>query len=199
MSNVETLRSTLQKVLGKMVKKAEIMTGQLVVEVSPEHYLDVCRKLRDDSTCQFEILLDVCGLDYSSYRNGEYDGPRYWVVLQLLSVTLNQRVRVKVACADDDLPCIPSLVELWPSANWFERETFDMFGIVFEGHPDLRRILTDYGFIGHPLRKDFPVSGHVEMIYDEKERRVIYKPVSIEPREIVPRIIREEGYGGLKH
>lgn len=199
MSYVETFQSTVETVLGSLLKKAQIIRGDLVLEVSPENYLAACQKLRDDSACKFEILIDLCGVDYSTYREGEYDGPRYYVVLQLLSIVQNQRIRVKVACADDEMPVLPSLVNVWPNTNWFEREVFDMYGVVFEGHPDLRRILTDYGFIGHPQRKDFPVSGHVEMIYDEKQQRVVYQPVTIEPREIIPRVIREDGYGGVRH
>lgn len=199
MSYVETFQSTVETVLGSLLKKAQIIRGDLVLEVSPENYLAACKKLRDDSACKFEILIDLCGVDYSTYREGEYDGPRYYVVLQLLSIVQNQRIRVKVACADDEMPVLPSLVNVWPNTNWFEREVFDMYGVVFEGHPDLRRILTDYGFIGHPQRKDFPVSGHVEMIYDEKQQRVVYQPVTIEPREIIPRVIREDGYGGVRH
>ncbi|CAK7062129.1 NADH-quinone oxidoreductase subunit C [Saezia sanguinis] len=199
MSYVETFQSTVETVLGSLLKKAQIIRGDLVLEVSPENYLAACQKLRDDSACKFEILIDLCGVDYSTYREGEYDGPRYYVVLQLLSIAQNQRIRVKVACADDEMPVLPSLVNVWPNTNWFEREVFDMYGVVFEGHPDLRRILTDYGFIGHPQRKDFPISGHVEMIYDEKQQRVVYQPVTIEPREIIPRVIREDGYGGVRH
>ena len=152
--------------------------------------------LRDAPACQFEQLLDLCGLDYSAYREVGRDGPRYGVVTHLLSVSLNQRVRVVVMCPDDDFPVVASVNDLWNSANWYEREAFDLFGIVFEGHNDLRRLLTDYGFIGHPFRKDFPMSGHVEMRYDAERARVIYEPVSIEPREITPRIIREDQYGG---
>jgi NADH-quinone oxidoreductase subunit C len=141
-------------------------------------------------------LIDLCGLDYSEYKDGQYDGPRFCVASHLLSVSLNQRVRLKVFCADDDFPVVDSLNDVWNSANWFEREAFDLFGIIFEGHNDLRRILTDYGFIGHPFRKDFPTTGHVEMRYDPEQKRVIYQPVTIEPREITPRVIREDNYGG---
>jgi len=153
--------------------------------------------LRDSVGCQFEQMMDLCAVDYSTYGDGRYEGPRYCVVVHLLSVSLNQRVRLKVFATDDDMPVLDSINDVWNSANWFEREAFDLFGVVFEGHDDLRRILTDYGFIGHPFRKDFPVSGHVEMRYDAERARVIYEPVSIEPREITPRIIREEKYGGL--
>jgi NADH-quinone oxidoreductase subunit C len=154
--------------------------------------------LREAPGCCFEQLVDLCGVDYSEYRDGAWDGPRYCVVSHLLSISLNQRVRLKVFASDDDLPVVDSVTAIWSAANWFEREAFDLFGIVFEGHSDLRRILTDYGFIGHPFRKDFPVSGHVEMRYDPERGRVIYQPVTIEPREITPRIIREEKYGGLQ-
>jgi NADH-quinone oxidoreductase subunit C len=140
-------------------------------------------------------LIDLCGMDYSGYGDSAWEGPRYAVVVHLLSMTNNRRVRVRVFCPDDDLPVVASVVDIWPAANWFEREAFDLYGIVFEGHPDLRRILTDYGFIGHPFRKDFPLSGNVEMRYDPTQQRVIYQPVSIEPREITPRIVRDESYG----
>ena len=153
--------------------------------------------LRDHAQCKFEQLIDLCGVDYSAYRDGIWDGQRFAVTSHLLSMSLNQRVRVRTFCADDDFPALPTLSDLWGSANWFEREAFDLFGIVFEGHNDLRRILTDYGFIGHPFRKDFPLSGHVEMRYDAERKRVVYEPVSIEPREVTPRIIREDNYGGL--
>ena len=148
--------------------------------------------------CRFEQLIDLCGMDYSSYRGGEWRGERFCVVSHLLSVSLNQRVRLKVFVPNEDLPVIDSLTPVWSSAGWFEREAFDLYGIVFEGHDDLRRILTDYGFIGHPMRKDFPVTGHVEMRYDLEARRVVYQPVTIETREITPRVIREDNYGGLR-
>jgi NADH-quinone oxidoreductase subunit C len=151
--------------------------------------------LRDHPDCRFEQLIDLCGMDYSHYGDGVWEGARFAVVVHLLSMSNNLRMRVRVFCPDDDLPVVASMVDIWPSANWFEREAFDLYGIVFEGHPDLRRILTDYGFIGHPFRKDFPLSGNVEMRYDPTQQRVIYQPVSIEPREIVPRIVRDESYG----
>ena len=171
--------------------------GELTAIISPADYLDVAKTLRDDPACSFEQLVDLCGVDYSEYKDGAYEGARYCVVIHLLSVSLNQRIRVKVFAADDAFPSLPSVNELWNSANWFEREAFDLFGIVFEGHNDLRRILTDYGFIGHPFRKDFPTTGHVEMRYDAESKRVIYQPVTIEPREVTPRIVRENNYGGL--
>lgn len=190
--------ATLQAVtaaLGDKAKGVDNRLDEVTVTVGAANYLEACRILREAPGCQFEQLIDLCGVDYSEYKMGDWDGPRYAVVVHLLSVSLNQRVRVRVFCGDDDLPAIDSLTSVWSAANWFEREAFDLYGIVFEGHADLRRILTDYGFIGHPFRKDFPVSGHVEMIYDAEKKRVIYQPVSIEPREITPRIIREEKYG----
>jgi NADH-quinone oxidoreductase subunit C len=194
--NPETLKSTLLAVLGGKAKSIDVALGEVCVVVDASNYLDVAMQLRDAAGCQFEQLIDLCGVDYSEYKEGAYEGLRYCVVSHLLSVTLNQRVRLKVYPKDDDMPIVASLSDVWNSANWFEREAFDLYGIVFEGHNDLRRILTDYGFIGHPFRKDFPVSGHVEMRYDAELKRVIYQPVTIEPREITPRIIREQHYGG---
>lgn len=193
----EALRDVVAAALGDQVRSITVNLGEVTVEVAASQYLDVMRKLRDTPGCQFEQLVDLCGVDYSAYKEVGVEGARFVVVSHLLSVSLNQRVRVRVSCADDDFPIVASVCELWSSANWFEREAFDLFGIVFEGHTDLRRILTDYGFIGHPFRKDFPLSGHVEMTYDTEQRRVVYQPVTIEPREITPRIIREENYGGL--
>ena len=195
--NPETLKDTIAAALGDTVKHISLKLGEVTVVVSAADYLQAATTLRDAPGCQFEQLMDVCGVDYSDYKEGAWDGARYCVVLHLLSVSLNQRVRVKVFAPDDDLPVVASVTGVWSAANWFEREAFDLFGIVFEGHSDLRRILTDYGFIGHPFRKDFPTSGHVEMRYDAEQKRVIYQPVTIEPREITPRIIREENYGGL--
>ncbi|MHB1585901.1 MAG: NADH-quinone oxidoreductase subunit C [Acidiferrobacteraceae bacterium] len=168
---------------------------ELTLVIREDQILKCCRLLRDDARTRFEQLVDLCGVDYLDYAAGAWSGRRFAVVYHLLSVTLNQRVRLR-AFLDDDLPRVASVSELWASANWYEREAFDLFGIVFEGHPDLRRILTDYGFIGHPFRKDFPLIGQVEMRYDPEKKRVIYQPVSIEPRVLVPRVIREEGYGG---
>ena len=193
----EDLQDTLAAALGDRVQNISIALGEVTVQVIAQHYLSVMHTLRDAPGCQFEQLVDLAGLDYSAYREVGTDGLRFGVTVHLLSVSLNQRVRVKVLCPDDDLPLVDSVNEIWNSANWYEREAFDLYGIVFEGHNDLRRILTDYGFIGHPFRKDFPLSGHVEMRYDAERQRVIYEPVSIEPREITPRIIREEHYGGL--
>jgi NADH-quinone oxidoreductase subunit C len=193
----EDLQNTLTTALGERVQKITIALGEVTVQVAAAQYLSVMQMLRDTAGCQFEQLIDLAGVDYSTYRDIGTDGPRFGVTVHLLSVSLNQRVRVKVLCPEDDLPMVASVNDLWNSADWYEREAFDLFGIVFEGHNDLRRILTDYGFIGHPFRKDFPLSGHVEMRYDAERKRVIYEPVSIEPREITPRIIRENHYGGL--
>ena len=193
----EELKDTIMAVLGDRIREAHIALGELTVVVPAANYLEAMQLLRDAPGCRFEQLVDLCGLDYSTYGDREAEGARYCVVNHLLSVSLNQRVRVKVFCPEDDFPVVPSVTGLWASANWYEREAFDLYGIVFDGHNDLRRILTDYGFIGHPFRKDFPLSGHVEMRYDADQRRVVYEPVSIEPREITPRIIREEKYGGL--
>ena len=193
----EALKDTLAKVLGDKARRMTLALGELTVVVDAAHYLEVATLLRDAPGCQFEQLVDLCGLDYSEYANGSPDGLRFCVVAHLLSVSLNQRVRLKVFAPNDDFPVVDSINNIWNAANWFEREAFDRFGIVFEGHADLRRILTDYGFIGHPFRKDFPVSGHVEMRYDAEQKRVIYQPVTIEPREITPRIIREDNYGNL--
>ena len=195
----ETLRGTLATTLGDKAKSLTVALGEVTLVVRAADYLAVAELLRDAPGCRFEQLLDLCGVDYSAYGDGGYEGPRFCVVAHLLSVSLNQRVRLKVFADNDDLPIVDSVTSIWNSANWFEREAFDLFGIVFLGHADLRRILTDYGFIGHPFRKDFPISGHVEMRYDAEQRRVIYQPVTIEPREITPRIIREDNYGGGLH
>ena len=187
----------VEAALGARVKHISLALGEVTVVVDAAHYLQAAELLRDSADCRFEQLLDLCAVDYSTYGDGAYEGQRFCVVSHLLSVSLNQRVRLKVFAPDDDMPMVESLTTVWNSANWFEREAFDLFGVIFEGHDDLRRLLTDYGFIGHPFRKDFPVSGHVEMRYDAEQRRVVYQPVSIEPREITPRIIREDNYGGL--
>jgi NADH-quinone oxidoreductase subunit C len=194
---LDTLQATLTTVLGDAVVSLLRARGELTLTVAAERYLEVATTLRDDPGLRFEQLIDLCGVDYADYKNQPWDGLRYGVVSHLLSVSHNWRLRVKVFALDDELPAVASVSGVWSSANWFEREAFDMFGIIFEGHLDLRRILTDYGFIGHPMRKDFPVSGHVEMRYDAEKKRVIYQPVTIEPREITPRIIREDNYGGL--
>lgn len=193
----EELKKNIAAALGSKARQITLALDEVTVTVAAADYLESMRILRDSDACKFEQLIDLCGVDYSTYADAVQEGPRYAVVSHLLSVSLNQRVRVKVFCADDDFPMMASVAELWNSANWYEREAFDLFGIVFDGHNDLRRILTDYGFIGHPFRKDFPLSGHVEMRYDAEQRRVVYEPVSIEPREITPRIIREDKYGGL--
>jgi NADH-quinone oxidoreductase subunit C len=197
MSKLDTLKSALETVLGEKVKSLRVDRGELTVTVGAGDYLSACTTLRDHAELRFEQLVDLCGLDYSAWRNEAHEGPRYCVASHLLSVTHNWRVRLKVYCPDDDFPAVASVNDVWSSANWFEREAFDLYGIIFEGHVDLRRILTDYGFIGHPFRKDFPTSGHVEMRYDPEQKRVIYQPVTIEPREITPRIVREDQYGGL--
>ena len=193
----EVLKNTIATVLGVHVKTINVALGEVTVVVDAQNYMAAARLLRDAPECQFEQMMDLCGVDYSEYKDGAYEGKRYCVVVHLLSISLNQRVRLKVFASDDDFPVLDSITEVWNAANWFEREAYDLFGIVFEGHNDLRRILTDYGFIGHPFRKDFPVSGHVEMRFDAEAKRVIYQPVTIEPREITPRIIREDNYGGL--
>ncbi len=193
----EQLQQNLAQVLGDQVTQVALALGEVTVHVNTANYLTVMQTLRDAPLCKFDQLMDLCGMDYSTYREVGDEGPRFGVVVHLLSVALNQRVRVMVRCPEDDLPLVDSVINVWNAANWYEREAFDLYGIVFEGHPDLRRILTDYGFIGHPFRKDFPVTGHVEMRYDAERARVVYEPVSIEPREITPRIIREEKYGGL--
>ena len=195
--DIQALSQTVTQLLGDKIRSSVVARGELTIEVAAADYVEVARQLRDTPGCQFEQLIDLCGVDYSDYRNEVWEGPRYCVVLHLLSITLNQRLRLKVFAPDDDFPVVTTIHEVWAAANWFEREAFDLYGIVFEGHPDLRRILTDYGFIGHPFRKDFPLSGYVEMRYDEEQKRVVYQPVTIEPREITPRIIREDNYGGL--
>jgi len=197
MSKLDDLQAALESTLGPRLKKLVRDRGEIAITVSAADYLDAAGLLRDHAELKFEQAIDLCGVDYSTYGDRPNEGARYCVVTQLLSVSKNWRVRLKVFCPDDDVPVIASLCEVWSSVNWFEREAFDLFGIIFEGHLDLRRILTDYGFIGHPFRKDFPVSGHVEMRYDDEQKRVIYQPVTIEPREITPRIIREDNYGGL--
>jgi NADH-quinone oxidoreductase subunit C len=194
----EATRDAVVATLGDKVQKISIAVGEVTVEVAAPDYLAAARALKDSTGCKFEQLIDLCGVDYSEYRNGEHEGPRFCAVSHLLSVSLNQRLRLKVFAVDDDMPVVDSLSKVWASANWFEREAFDLFGIVFEGHEDLRRILTDYGFIGHPFRKDFPAEGHVEMRYDAERARVVYQPVTIEAREITPRVIREDKYGGLQ-
>jgi NADH-quinone oxidoreductase subunit C len=191
------LRQALETRFGSKLLSVQPALGELTVCVSAQEYSDVMKSLRDDASLKFEQLIDLCGVDYSQYKNQPWEGLRFAVVVHLLSVTHNWRLRVKVFAPDDDLPAIASVTPLWAAANWYEREAFDLLGIIFEGHEDLRRILTDYGFIGHPLRKDFPVTGHVEMRYDPQTQRVVYEPVSIELRENTPRVVREDQYGGM--
>ena len=196
--NPQALKAHVDAALGDRVRSSVVKLDELTVVVDAAHYLEAAKILRDDAACRFEQLVDLCGVDFSTYKNEPQTGARFCVVCHLLSVSLNQRVRLKVFAPDDNLPMVQSVCQIWSAANWFEREAFDLFGIVFDGHDDLRRILTDYGFIGHPFRKDFPISGHVEMRYDAEQKRVVYQPVTIEPREITPRIIREDNYGGVR-
>ena len=193
-AKLEKLAATLADALGERVRSIVSALGEVTLEVRAEHYLAAMRELRDNKALRFEMLIDLCGVDYSLFGGSGREGPRYAAVSHLLSIAHNWRLRVRAFAPDDDFPVLPSVVDIWPSVNWFEREAFDLFGIVFPGHPDLRRILTDYGFIGHPFRKDFPISGYVEMRYDPDQARVIYQPVTIEPREVTPRIIREQTY-----
>ncbi len=193
----ETIAQQVSALLGERARSVKVERGEVTLEVAAADYLDAMQTLRDAPQTRFEQLIDLCGMDYSTYGEGRWEGARFAVVVHLLSVSLNHRLRVRVFCPDDDFPVVASVTDIWNAANWYEREAFDLYGIVFEGHADLRRILTDYGFIGHPFRKDFPLSGHVEMRYDAERQRVVYEPVSIEPREITPRVIREDNYGGL--
>jgi len=193
-TKIEALELALKNALGEGAA-ITVALGEVTVVVKAKDYLASMQKLRDDPALRFQELVDLCGVDYSSYGEGTWDGLRFAVVTHLLSIEHNWRVRVRVFCPDDDMPLVDSVTSVWRNANWFEREAFDLFGILFEGHGDLRRILTDYGFIGHPFRKDFPISGYVEMRYDPEQKRVIYQPVTIEPRENIPRVICEETYG----
>lgn len=195
LTKINELEAKLKEILGSLTHQLTTALGEVTLTVSAENYLEVMRDLRDSPATAFDQLIDLCGLDYSTYSDGDWSGPRFAVVTHLLSTSKNWRLRVRVFAPDDGLPIVSSLSQLWSAANWYERETFDLFGILFDGHNDLRRILTDYGFIGHPFRKDFPISGYVEMKYDESQKRVVYQPVTIEPRENTPRIIREENYG----
>ena len=196
-AKLERLKAELESALTDKISSLSVDRGEITVVVKADEWLTAARTLRDQPTLRFEELMDLCGVDYSAYGDGAWSGPRYAVVAHLLSVTHNWRVRVRTFARDDAFPIVDSLTGIWPSANWYEREAFDLYGIVFNGHVDLRRILTDYGFVGHPFRKDFPLSGQVEMRYDPDQKRVIYQPVTIEPREITPRIIREGPYGDL--
>jgi NADH-quinone oxidoreductase subunit C len=197
-TRAQTLTTGLQAVLGDKLVSVDAALGEVTAIVKAEALLATAAALRDAPVLKFEQLMDICGVDYSAYGEGDWRGPRFAVVYHLLSITHNWRLRMRVFAPEDELPMVDSVAGIWPSANWFEREAFDLYGIVFNGHPDLRRILTDYGFVGHPFRKDFPVSGTVEMRYDPDQRRVIYQPVTIEPREITPRIVREEKYGDVE-
>jgi len=213
---IHQLQNNLQQALEGKILDCKLNFHQITIEADAQNYLEVCQILKNDEAFRFEEMIDLCGMDYLSYGEADWEThqatslgferavnkdvekghlwskPRFAAVVQFLSVTLNQRVRVRVFANDDDYPVVPSITELWPSANWFEREAFDLFGITFEGHPDLRRILTDYGFVGHPFRKDFPLIGNVELRYDATEHRCVYEPVSIEPRTLVPKVIRDD-------
>ena len=194
---LEQLKTSLSVILADRVLTLVEEKGQIILEVEAAKLTTTMTALRDDRAFAFNQLIDVCGVDYAEYANS-WEGKRYAAVYQLLSVTHNWRLRVRTFCPEDDFPMVDSVIGLWSSANWYEREAFDLYGIIFNGHTDLRRILTDYGFVGHPFRKDFPISGNVEMRYDPEQKRVVYQPVTIEPREIVPRVIREENYAGRK-
>ena len=198
-AKLETLSQNLQKHFGDKLKSLKIALGEVTVEVASADYLAVMKTLRDEADLGFDELIDLCGVDYSTYGDGAWQGKRFAAVTHLLSLNNNWRLRVRVFAEDDEFPAVDSLTGIWTSVNWFEREAFDLYGIAFVGHDDLRRILTDYGFIGHPFRKDFPISGHVEMRYDPDQARVIYQPVTIEPRENTPRIVREDTYGDPAH
>jgi NADH-quinone oxidoreductase subunit C len=197
-TRTETLAAALSAAFDPPLTSVTVALGEVTVIVAAERLSGVMRALRDRPEFRFESLIDACGVDYSTYGDGAWDGARFAAVYHLLSLSHNHRLRVRAFAVDDDFPILPSVVDVWPAANWFEREAFDLYGIVFDGHPDLRRLLTDYGFVGHPFRKDFPLSGYVEMRYDPEQKRVIYQPVTIEPREITPRVIREENYAGSK-
>jgi NADH-quinone oxidoreductase subunit C len=190
------LVANLEKVLGTRAQSIHTALGEVTVVVNAETYFESAMLLRDEPTLAFEQLIDLCGVDYQEFRDGRCNGQRFAVVSHLLSIEHNWRLRVRVFAPDESYPMVSSITPVWNCANWFEREAFDLYGIIFDGHEDLRRILTDYGFIGHPFRKDFPISGHVEMRYDPELKRVVYQPVTIEAREITPRIVREEQYGG---
>ena len=192
-AKLDQLLSDLQATLGDKITKHVVALGEITIECKAADYLSVCKALRDSPNLKFEQLIDLSGVDYQTYGDGAYDGVRYAVVCHLLSVSLNHRLRLRVFAQDEDFPILPTLVDIWSVANWYEREAFDMYGIMFENHPDLRRLLTDYGFVGHPFRKDFPMIGNVEMRYDPEQQRVIYQPVTIDERNNVPRVIRDEG------
>ncbi len=198
-AKLEVLSQNLEKHFGEKLKSQKLALGELTIEVAAADYVEVMTSLRDLPDLGFEEIVDLCGVDYSAYGDASWQGARFAVVVHLLSVANNWRLRVRVFATDDDFPSVASVTDIWAAANWFEREAFDLFGIAFTGHPDLRRILTDYGFVGHPFRKDFPISGHVEMRYDPDQARVIYQPVTIEPRENTPRVVREDTYGDAAH
>jgi len=194
---LQRLHDALQNVVADKLGKLVEYVNELTIEVRAADLLSVCRTLKEHPDLEFRQLTDLCGVDYKDYGDGAWEGPRFAVVYQLLSIKHNVRLRLRTFAPDDAFPVVESVVSNWPSANWYEREAFDLYGVVFPGHPDLRRILTDYGFVGHPFRKDFPVIGNVEMRYDPDQQRVIYQPVTIEPREVVPRIVRVENYGDV--
>jgi NADH-quinone oxidoreductase subunit C len=198
-AKLERLVQLLHERFGDDLLSVVTDRGEVTIEVAADRYLWVARTLRDQPELGFEEMMDLSGLDYSTYKNGERGGLRFAVSVHLLSITHNWRVRLRTYAVEEAFPVLDSLVSVWSSANWFEREAFDLYGIMFSGHPDLRRILTDYGFVGHPFRKDFPISGYVEMRYDPEAGRVVYQPVTIEPRENTPRIVREENYGDVGH
>ena len=199
-AKLELLCQKLQEILGDRIQSLKTERGEVTLEVAPADYREVARILRDHPDLSFEQLIDLCGVDYSTYGGDAWSGKpfagRFAAVSHLTSLKYIVRLRLRVFAADDGFPVLDSVIDVWPSVSWFEREAFDMFGIMFVGHPDLRRILTDYGFVGHPFRKDFPISGYVEMRYDDEQKRVVYQPVTIEPREVTPRIVREDNYGG---
>ncbi len=199
MTRIEKLAADLGAAFPELQSKITVALGEVTLEVPHDALIATMKALRDRAELSFATLLDIAGIDYSGYGNGAWEGARYAVVYHLLSLAHNVRLRVRSFAPDEDFPVMPSVIDIWPGANWYEREAFDLFGIIFEGHLDLRRILTDYGFIGHPMRKDFPTTGHVEMRYDAESKRVIYQPVTVEPREIVPRVVREDSYGGAAH
>ncbi len=198
-AKLEMLKERLDKHLASRATIHPVKLGEITIEVDASNYFDVMKTLRDEADLGFEELIDLCGVDYSEYGNGRHKGNRFAAVVHLLSIAHNWRVRVRCFATDDHFPTLPSLTSLWASVDWFEREAFDLFGIVFLGHEDLRRLLTDYGFIGHPFRKDFPISGYVEMRYDPELQRLVYQPVTIEPRENTPRVVREPGYGDTEN
>lgn len=198
-AKLEVLSQNLQKYLGDRIGSLEVALGEVTIDIDMDDYFSAMTMLRDEPELRFEELMDLCGVDYSTYGNAGCAGKRFAAVSHLVSISNNWRLRVRCFAPDDDFPSVPSVVSIWNSVNWFEREAFDLYGIVFPGHPDLRRILTDYGFIGHPFRKDFPIYGYVEMRYDPDQRRVVYQPVTIEPREVTPRIVREKNYGDVEN